>query len=361
MPGMSMPGMPGMSGSMPGMGGMMPGMSGSMPGMGGMMPGMGEECDGGMMSGMMDPAAGMGEGMMSVMMPGYGVSGNEVGYGGMSVATPGPSVPYLLIRFFDFTVEPGKKYRYRVKTLLEDPNHPMVPQLEPSERSLDPEVKVRLVGVATEEQEKKRRLPFRFTEFSEPSEPIGVEIEPQVLAGKIELQKTGAQLDTTQPKLALTEPQAKMLAVMWDDLRAVDVAAVSDVFRGTYLNFVSKGDAIHPVMLVYKMLENYGFTTNRLVADIRGGDALAGAEKEDPLAAPGEYALINADGELVVRTEFDDWQSYRRLALPEPPAEPTIPAYGSGGMGDADGGMMPGMPGYPGAGKGRGRSSRGGS
>ena len=34
-------------------------------------------------------------------------------------------VNYHLLRFFDYTVEPGKKYKYRVKIVIADPNYSM--------------------------------------------------------------------------------------------------------------------------------------------------------------------------------------------------------------------------------------------
>ena len=33
------------------------------------------------------------------------------------------AVPFLLLRFFDFTVEPGKQYKYRVMLWLANPNY----------------------------------------------------------------------------------------------------------------------------------------------------------------------------------------------------------------------------------------------
>ena len=43
---------------------------------------------------------------------------------------------HLLLRFFDFTVEPGKKYKYQVQLVLADPNYP-IPE---NQNALAPEV-----------------------------------------------------------------------------------------------------------------------------------------------------------------------------------------------------------------------------
>ena len=368
MPGMTggamMPGMPGMSGgSMPGMPGMssggMPGMSGGamMPGMPGMpgMSGMGSESAGMSSMGM----AGMGG------MSGYNADGSIGGYGsesssgmsgyggygemtgGMNVA-PGPAVPYLLIRFFDMDVEPGKIYRYRVQVLVEDPNHPKFAQLEPSDRTLDDSVKTRLAEVAASEKssQKQTRKYYLYTDFSPPSDPITVEIEPVSLAGQVLPLETGNAPDKTQDRIVLKEPEAKMMSVMWDAVRATDVAGVTNVFRGTFLNFKSKADAIHPVMLVFKRLEDYDFQTDRLVADIRGGEELPvpATSKDEPLLSPGQYALIDETGQIVVRSEFDDWDQFRKLSLPPPVV--TIATVGD----ESESGNMPGMSSMPGYG-----------
>lgn len=371
MPGMSMPGgMPGMPGGMPGMPGGMPGMQGGMPGMPGMsggypgMPGM----EGAGMPGMsgfqgsdVSGMAGMSgysgyEGGAGYGMPGdYGMPGfeGEMGMPGMSAMVRGPQVPYLLIRFFDFDVEVGKKYRYRVQVLLEDPNHPQSPQWDLSERYLDESVKKRLAPLIAEEKQKKSRLATTFlrTAFSEPSEIVSVQVEDQAYAGKIAAGRWSTFKDTKDTRdtgfeipIQMDEPSGKIMAVVWDAEHAVDVPGILDAFRGTFLSFKSKADVIHPVSLIFKRLDDFDFQTSRLIADIRGGQELPGGEKLHPLLSLGEYAFFDATGQLHVRNELDDWEYYRKLVPPEPT---TTQGYG-GSEGGEDGGMMPGMPGMPG-------------
>ncbi|MCY2964574.1 MAG: hypothetical protein NT069_13230 [Planctomycetota bacterium] len=106
MPGMTgMPGMPGMAGStMPG------GAPGAMAGAGGMR---------GAMSGMpgMQGMPGMTGGAMSGMPGMPGMPGMLGAGGGMSGA------PLLMLRFFDFDVEPNECYIYRVKLVIDNPSH----------------------------------------------------------------------------------------------------------------------------------------------------------------------------------------------------------------------------------------------
>src|SRR4051794_525265 len=59
--------------------------------------------------------------------------------GGRQMSSPGTAagqqstlvkdVDFWLLRFFDYTVEPGKKYKYRVKLVLSDPNFGQPPQV----------------------------------------------------------------------------------------------------------------------------------------------------------------------------------------------------------------------------------------
>ncbi len=68
--------------------------------------------------------------------------------------TPGvkpPLVKYKMIRFFDFTAEIGKSYRYRVRVMLEDPNRPRDKAAEPNPRILDQAVVDRLTKVAADD------------------------------------------------------------------------------------------------------------------------------------------------------------------------------------------------------------------
>lgn len=88
-------------------------MGGERPGYGRGGPGMGPPVPGGMGSGRGGPPGG-GEGRSFAAAAGP-TAGN-------ARASLPKGVDYLLFRFFDFTVEPGKKYKYRVKLVMSDAN-----------------------------------------------------------------------------------------------------------------------------------------------------------------------------------------------------------------------------------------------
>jgi hypothetical protein len=373
-PGMGMdPSMGGMAGmGAPGMG--MAGMEGvgmagmgSMPGAGMGMPGAGMAGMG--MAGMgMPGAGGMGlEGAAGMGGAGYGegMSGDEGGYGGMGMpmggVPMGPQVDTLMVRFFDFTAVPGKKYRYRVQVFVADPNHPQFAAMDPNDRALSQEVKTRLQELQSKEKDpNQRQFYYRTTAFSDPSPIVMIQPPLRTLAGPImaareaTIRREGNE-DITIPS---AESSAKVMSVVWDPSLAVNVPGLIDAMRGTLLNFKANADVIHPVTLRYKNLEGYSFTTQRLVVDFEGGQQLpeANADNDEPLLGPSELLLMDANGQFVIRNEFDDWDDYQRYLLPEVEASSAMPNGGEG-MGPA---MGPDMMSPADAGGASGRGRRGG-
>lgn len=160
MPGMPMPGMspPGMS---------PPGMS--PPGMNGAMHG------GGSSSGMTRPRPGMSQpGMpqpgMPNMMPGampgmHGAMPGMPGGSGFGMAAEVRTPMVVLFRYFDSVVEPGAAYRYRVRLKALNPNFGL---------SLD-----QVANPSVVEGE------FRWTEWSEPSNPVVVPSDTVYVTAKV--------------------------------------------------------------------------------------------------------------------------------------------------------------------------------
>jgi hypothetical protein len=358
------PGVPGM-GMGPSMGGMagmgaagmgMAGMAGmGMPGAG--MAGMGMPGVGGMG---MESAAGMGGAGY-----GAGMDDDEEGYGGMGMPMGGmpmgPQVDTLMVRFFDFTAVPGKKYRYRVQVFVADPNHPQFAAMDPNDRALSQEVKTRLQELQSKEKDpNQRQFYYRTTAFSDPSPIVMIEPPLRTLAGPLmaareaTIRREGNE-DITIPS---AESSAKVMSVIWEPSLAVNVPGLIDAMRGTLLNFKANADVIHPVNLRYKNLENYSFRTQCLVVDFDGGQQLpeANADDDEPLLGPSELLLMDANGQFIIRNEFDDWDDYQRHLLPEVDSSNAMP-YGGEGMGPA---MGPDMMSPADAGGVPGRGRRGG-
>jgi len=312
------------------MGGAAGGMLPSMGGASGMMPGMGG---------------------MPGMMPGMG------GMGGMSYGAVAEAVKYKMIRFYDFDVVPEKQYQYRVKVWIEDPNHPQTSEAAPSPKILSTKVAERIKALDDKEKAGAKRVYYRLTDWSKPSEPVRLPVATKFVAGQV---RAGTMIEAQN--ISTGEPSATVLPIVWDVNRAVDVPGYADApdepksatdkekpsaYRGTVLNFKKDARVLRPDSLELKLLEKYRFATNAIVVDlrasepIRDGDKKPGEKKEQLLSA-GEILLVDQQGNLIVRNELDDIEDYRKYMF----VDEDKPAMGGGAGGDSPG--MPGMPGMMG-------------
>ncbi len=346
----------------PGMGGygMMPGMApGMAPGMG--YPGGSEMGSGGGMYGAPPGMDTYGSGTGYPGSMGY-PGGSEMGAGGYGMpGMPGiqqPAVKYKLVRFFDFTAEPGKSYQYRVRVMIEDPNRPIDRSAEPNTRILDQAVVDRLGKVTAADDEyqktsgKPRRTYWRQTEWSEPSNVVTV-INPEHFVGGGATGGRSIKLAAAGPAVEIEEPKGKVVTVVWDRRRATEVPAEREVLRGAFLDFTDKADVLQPLTLQIKRIEEFEFDTEAFVADLRGGESLlldvdTTTKEETPLPVPGEFLVVDGDGRLIACSEVDDAEEYRRLLfIEDTPGAATggmAPSPEMGGYGD----MMGYPAGYPG-------------
>ncbi len=97
-------------------------------------------------------------------------------------------IPFLMLRFFDLNVQPGKSYKYRVKLVFTDPNY-MMPR-----DTLDPTVV---------ERERKSIV---MGDWSDASPTISI---PQ--AGRVRVANAETMRDS-----AYAEPEANMLIESFD-------------------------------------------------------------------------------------------------------------------------------------------------
>ncbi len=297
------------------------------PGATGMNPGaMGAGGENAMMegmNGMEEGGSGYGAGMGAGMAAGMG--GMGAGMGGMTGASPtggAPDVDYKLFRFYDFTVEPKKRYRYRIQLWLEDVNYPRNPQLAPPASSLSDAVSRRVNEKKAADAASKSRKYWRETEWSEPSDIVSVPRQYQVYAGMVRTDKPVVIRDKgiSYPKPG-GEPNAQMMAVVWNPKYGADIPGIINVFRGSVLDFTQNADVLHPMSLNILTLPEYKYQTGNIVLDIRGGDALPSLNSSLKASdlSPGEFLLIDSAGEMVVHNELDDLVSFRNLDFRKPP------------------------------------------
>jgi hypothetical protein len=295
----------------------------------------------------------------------------------MGMRGPKP-VEYQLFRFFDFQVEPGKRYRYRVQAVLLNPNY-----------------KVEKRYLLEENLAEKYSIS---APWSEPSEDVVVPYDSHLLAGPVKA-----------PATILYEPSADVVALT---LRMEDgFQATHDftVYRGHLADFeaeiedkktrspygmdygsmemeegVDAGSSMMMEMMPGGGMEEPSrrrrnddeeepetivHATRMLVLDMMGGEKLHRSDSD--LTEPGKLLLMGPDGSLVVRRELEDKEEYLKHHVEEEKRprrrERERPgAYGPGMEGSYEGMMMEDMYGF-GSGeesdrgsrrRGRGRRSR---
>lgn len=297
----------------------------------------------------MSGSGGMGSGMKS------GMGGGSFGGGGAINFETYRPVAKKLVRFVDFTAQAGRKYRYRVKLVLEDPNRPKDPDMEPEPTTLDDEVLKRIKGLEAAEAAGGQRRYFRPSDWSEPSDIVSMPSPERFYAGAT---IPGATTYIGGAAIPLAEPEAKVLAVTWDPKLGVFAPAEQSVHRASVLNVKADVEVIHPVQGDLRKVEGYELKTDGVVLDILGGEKLPGtaASKED-IRAPGETLIMDAEGNLLVTDESRDIEGYRKYIFPEPKKEEPKDKSksddtGMSSMGPAPGGSEGPRTGGSGSGKG---------
>jgi hypothetical protein len=113
------------------------------------------------------------------------------------------SVNEWLLRFIDFNVQPGKKYKYRVRLVMDDPNNPNQ-NSHLLGKDLDPTVLNRLRDSNKSNGKKGLLTTFLKTKWSAPSLTIGIP-----LPGSVRL----ASAKPLTGNLFNEEPSATLLVV----------------------------------------------------------------------------------------------------------------------------------------------------
>lgn len=187
-------------------------------------------------------------------------------------------VPFVMVRFWDFTVEPGRQYRYRVKLVLTDVNAD--PTMKPY---LSPEAGKRVAA-------KPRPTAPMMTEWSEPGTVISVPLAGDAFVSKAKL--TGRQENVTLLVQAYS---------LNEDRRAIKAAVEKEFIRGDVLNFEEDVEVVKPDGRFIVEIEDFEFRTGLTVADFRGGEELPGR-----LEAPAKVLMMDAGGRLFMKDQLSD-------------------------------------------------------
>jgi hypothetical protein len=238
-------------------------------------------------------------------------------------------VDYYLLRFFDFSVEPGKKYQYRVKLALQDPNFNM-PQGVLDAAVLDRQAKEAAAAKAAKTDKPWYR---KVEKWSDPSPAVGIP-----MAGNVRLAETKIP---SADKLN-DEPVVKLLVEAFDVDDAgspIQAAAEKDVRRGYVANMVQDAEyLVDPTMIDTQA--NFKFFTGMTLLDVDGGGKLA-----KDMTYPARVLVMGPAGEMYIRSDMEDKpyvDSHRMIfEKVDPRRTPGGPGGPEGGPGGPGGGRRP--------------------
>ncbi len=270
-------------------------------------------------------AGGPGGGMMEMeSQMGMGM-GMGMGYGGMGLRRQLAAKPVTsqLFRFFDFTVVPGKHYRYRVRLLVSNPNQDVPPE-HLAEASY-------------------REARFLETEFSDASDLVTIPLDSRLLC-----------VDVKSSINPWVEPSAHMMSIYFDPETGEESAAEHEkINRGQLADFfgIAVEDKSKKAAGSYDMamgggegmemmeemmpggaggrdrderdrrrkrpkkdeeIETVDHVTKHILLDVHGGQRL-----DRDLNSPCSVLLLSPTGQLVVRADLDDQEEFLTYHVPE--------------------------------------------
>jgi hypothetical protein len=195
--------------------------------------------------------------------------------------------PYVLFRYFDDTVEPGHRYRYRVRLALADVNH------EVPEQFLDKTVIERREAIKSASQKA-----FRLTDWSQPSPVASVPLPARVYLASAKI---------ASPTNLNAEPEAKFLVQAFNSQLPAEIAMEESFLRGNVLNVHNKASVMwvnRSDLMPEQESQDFDFLTGITVVDFRGGEPLN--QRNRDLTAPAQAVLMDAAGRLFLQTELGD-------------------------------------------------------
>jgi len=198
-----------------------------------------------------------------------------------------PTSEWLLFRFLDFDVEPGKQYRYRVFPLLKNPNRGVLARhlVKPDD------AKLAYIGQVAPPKATDKNTELTIDEasakWSKPTDAITVPEDIDILAASVTTPRAGA------------EPTGKIQIKQWMPASGSSASNEFTVVRGKVLDFEGlpgedTGSSDEPSTLDYK--------TGEIVLDITGGDKLGTRDRN--LFRLGQFLTMDKTGKITIRDEL---------------------------------------------------------
>jgi hypothetical protein len=204
---------------------------------------------------------------------------------------------YLLLRFFDFDVQPGRQYRYRVFLVLANPNEGK------DVRSVqDPEmVKSKFIGLVKFVRDDGGAVVDvqcdpRLADWSTPSLPVAVPQDVELLAYAVQMPSRPGQ-----------EPSGAVRVVSWSKNLGINAWHEYPVVRGKIVDF--KADVSYHGQHV-----PVDFLTGDLIVDL-AGDPIAPRDHRPPVRR--NQILVWESGRLVIHDKDVDEDRFKALVPPK--------------------------------------------
>jgi hypothetical protein len=294
--------------------------------------GMGGE---GMMMDSMEMGMGeMGMGEMGMGEMGMGEMGmGEMGMGGMTGMTGKPAetnpVDFKLLRFYDFAYLRGaprepdapkrnRKYVYRIRFAINDPNFPEDPMLQPQGKTLDAEAYERFISLTADAKKNNQRNFRRWSDWSDISEPVSLPPFDRSYVGPVKSEKAKrVKAGNRRILVENTSPTAEVVSSSFDVRLGAFVPARMTASEGTVLSKkVETADVVDPITLEVKKVTDKTIDSSATVIDIEGGVPLEIVEDEE-MSEPGVFLMVDSQGKLIVKESTEQQREYRIRSFAE--------------------------------------------
>ncbi len=242
------------------------------------------------------------------------------------------STEYLLFRYVDRSVTPGKQYRYKIQLILADVNDGV------EVKHLDPTVMARRKTLS------KSKLKFRSAPESEPSPVVSIPLSARIYI---------ASAKPVSEKNFNSEPEAELLVKSYEGEIAVEAARTDFVKRGKVVNLQEEAIVVWASKFDPDSMKEFNFQTGITLLDFTGGEKLS--RKNRDLTAPTRAVLMDVSGRMFMQSEIED---YETVAAYQAVVEGGANNRDRGGAGSRGMDLMggEGLPGLMGGGEGqRGR------
>ena len=300
------------------------------------------------------------------------------------VVSDSERVEYKLLRFFDFSVKPGKSYIYRVRLVLRNPNYGIeanklkkpelaqkryleTPDATQYTTQLDKIYTTSLVKIDKSQLDNLNITPLAKLDLTQ-LENLDIKqlakldidkLDKLDIAQKEAMKKWLAGVQSMKKQIAASQtnriyipkdtqvlvgvPKTKtddlapgkfpLVLLKWiEDTGQEGYSYLPSIERGQVINLIKESfsPVVKPDEQSYRQptdaetVKNTDFITDATVLDMDGGKKLVGKDRK--LTEPREMLFMVVSGKsltLMVRNELDDMSEVNRTTEPEPPKAPT--------------------------------------